>query len=169
MDVSPDLSLDNIVNTPQIRRKRPRNDNNQNSRSNNVQKNFKKENDVFYCEVMDVKNETCKPQFSSNSSSTTFSPKKGSRSEVSTNKVVIFKKLFISCSSNIKDYPKIGKIAMYMMAACSTSVPSERFFSVSGLTVNKLRTRLTPDKVNKLMVLWSWNHFLTSNNDFKNN
>ncbi|CAF1112847.1 unnamed protein product [Brachionus calyciflorus] len=72
-------------------------------------------------------------------------------------------------SSNIKDYPKMGKIAMGMIAACSTSVPSERFFSVSGLTVNKLRTRLTPDKVNKLMVLWSWNRFLTSNNDFKNN
>ena len=42
------------------------------------------------------------------------------------------------------------------LAAQATSVPSERGFSLSGLTVTDLRNRLHPETVRCLMCLQSW-------------
>ncbi|CAF1061480.1 unnamed protein product, partial [Brachionus calyciflorus] len=49
-------------------------------------------------------------------------------------------------SSNIKDFPKLSKIAMDYLPAVPTSVLSERYFSTAGITVTKLRNRLSPEK-----------------------
>ena len=66
--------------------------------------------------------------------------------------------------TNSKDFPNLSSMGLEYMAAVPTSVASERIFSIGGLTVTKLRNRLTPLRVNKLMSLWSWNRFLVDSN-----
>lgn len=65
---------------------------------------------------------------------------------------------------NSQDYPKLSKLALEYLTSVPTSVSSERFFSIGGLTLTKLRNRLSPQRVNKLMVLWSWNRFIADLN-----
>ncbi|KAL7882925.1 hypothetical protein SRHO_G00005830 [Serrasalmus rhombeus] len=50
-------------------------------------------------------------------------------------------------------FPTLAKLAKRYLCTPGTSVPSERVFSAAGLTVNRLRTCLTPDHVNRLIFL----------------
>ena len=53
-------------------------------------------------------------------------------------------------------FPILSKMARDFLAAQASSVPSERGFSRSGLTVTSLRNSLHPDTVRFLMCLNSW-------------
>ncbi|CAF0931624.1 unnamed protein product [Brachionus calyciflorus] len=64
---------------------------------------------------------------------------------------------------NYTDFSNLSKIAMDYIGAVPTSIQSERYFSIGGLTVTKLRNRLLPEKVNKLMVLWSCGRYFENN------
>lgn len=51
------------------------------------------------------------------------------------------------------ELPLLGKLARYVFTACSTSVASERLFSLSGNIVSKKRNALKPHFVNQLVFL----------------
>ena len=57
---------------------------------------------------------------------------------------------------NQQKYPILCTIAKDYLSIQPTSVPSERAFSQGGLTVTRIRNRLTPDTVKKMMSLKSW-------------
>ena len=61
--------------------------------------------------------------------------------------------------NNQKNYPTISKISLEYVGMMPTSVSSERSFSVSNRTVTKLRSRLKPETVKRLMAIYSWNRF----------
>ena len=50
-------------------------------------------------------------------------------------------------------FPRLATLARRYLCVPGTSVPSERVFSAAGLTVNRLRTRLTPEHVDMLIFL----------------
>lgn len=54
---------------------------------------------------------------------------------------------------NEKRFPQLSKIARCLLNILATSTPSERIFSVAGLTVNKLRSSLKPKNVDSLVFL----------------
>ena len=53
-------------------------------------------------------------------------------------------------------FPILSSIAKDYLCIQITSVPYERSFSISGLTVTKLRNQLNPETVRRLMCLKSW-------------
>ena len=57
---------------------------------------------------------------------------------------------------NEKTFPILSKIAKDYLAIQSTSVPSERSFSMSGLIVTKLRNQLNPETLKQLQCFKSW-------------
>ena len=57
---------------------------------------------------------------------------------------------------NQSQFPTLAKMARDYLAMQASSVPSERGFSKSGLTVSNLRNRLNPETVRYLMCLQSW-------------
>ena len=50
-------------------------------------------------------------------------------------------------------YPRLSLLAGKYLCVPATSVPAERVFSVAGLIVNKLRSRLSPEHVDMLISL----------------
>lgn len=54
-----------------------------------------------------------------------------------------------------KVYPILSKVAVKYLVLAATSVPSERLFSKTGLTLNKQRNRLTCKHLNQLLFLQS--------------
>ena len=63
-----------------------------------------------------------------------------------------------------KRYPAVAKLAKAYLSIPGTSVPSERVFSVAGMTLTKLRSNLDPDTLDEII-------FLNKNlkHDLKNN
>jgi len=57
---------------------------------------------------------------------------------------------------NANTYPKLSKMARYILAVPATSVPSESTFSASGRIVDDYRTNLNPETVEKLMLGHNW-------------
>ncbi len=57
---------------------------------------------------------------------------------------------------NQSRFPTLAKMARDYLAMQGSSVPSERGFSLSGLTVTNLRNRLHPETVRCAMCLKSW-------------
>jgi hypothetical protein len=50
-------------------------------------------------------------------------------------------------------YPRLAKVAKNILAIPASSVPSERVFSLAGNIVNKKRSRLNADNIDKLIFL----------------
>ncbi|XP_075753123.1 chromodomain-helicase-DNA-binding protein 2 isoform X4 [Pelodiscus sinensis] len=55
--------------------------------------------------------------------------------------------------ANAQRFPRLGKLANCYLCIPGTSVPAERVFSSAGLTINRLRSRLTPEHVDMLIFL----------------
>ena len=59
-------------------------------------------------------------------------------------------------SNTVFVFDFLFKVAKDYLAIQGSSIPSERSFSSSGLTITKLRNALNPDIVKQLMCLKSW-------------
>ncbi len=55
---------------------------------------------------------------------------------------------------NKKRFKILYKVAKYFHTFSATSVPSERLFSDAGYTIWDRRTKLSPTKVNKILVIY---------------
>ena len=48
-------------------------------------------------------------------------------------------------------FPRLSQLARFVFAIPATSAPSERIFSLAGLTLNVKRSRLAPSAVDKII------------------
>ena len=55
-----------------------------------------------------------------------------------------------------KDYPILSQMAKDYLSIQATSVPSERAFSISGLTISKVRNRLNPETARAIICMKHW-------------
>lgn len=55
--------------------------------------------------------------------------------------------------TNEKKFPRISKYAKQILCIPATSTPSERLFSIAGQTLNKRRSALKPEKLDKLLFI----------------
>ena len=55
-----------------------------------------------------------------------------------------------------KDYPVLSQMAKDYLTIQATSVPSERAFSISGLTISKTRNRLDPETARAIICVKNW-------------
>ena len=53
--------------------------------------------------------------------------------------------------SATETYPKQAKLARIVLAIPATSAPSDRVFSIAGLTINAKRSSLAPSSVDKVV------------------
>ncbi len=60
---------------------------------------------------------------------------------------------------NFAEYKTIGALAASYLAMMPTSASSERAFSSAGLTCSPLRSRLSEDKLAKVLMIKEWNKF----------
>ena len=58
-------------------------------------------------------------------------------------------------------FPRLSVLARGILAIPATSAPSERVFSIAGLTIQAKRSRLAPAKVNRIVFVHDNAHFLT--------
>lgn len=58
-------------------------------------------------------------------------------------------------SDRKKIYPRLYEMVLRRLCVPATSVPSERVFSKAGLVLNTRRTRLTTDKIEKILFIQS--------------
>lgn len=56
-------------------------------------------------------------------------------------------------------FPRLSLMALDLLSAPAMSADCERLFSSAKLTVTDLRTRLSPQSVEALLCLKSWQHF----------
>ena len=70
--------------------------------------------------------------------------------------LVEVEKSLVWWKNNQTKFPILSKIARDYLAMQASSVPSDRGFSSSGLTVTDTRSRLHPMMVRNLMCLKSW-------------
>ena len=66
---------------------------------------------------------------------------------------VAIEDLLLWWKQNENNFPNLAKLAMKYLAIPAMEIPSERAFSIAGLTVSKLRASLNPDNVDKLIFL----------------
>ena len=55
-----------------------------------------------------------------------------------------------------KNYPVLSQMAKDYLTIQATSVPSERTFSISGLTISKTRNRLDPETAQAIICMKNW-------------
>ena len=59
-------------------------------------------------------------------------------------------------AANRDKYPVLSIIVQKYLQIPATSAPSEQFFSLGALVINKLRNRISKETFEKIMALKSW-------------
>jgi hypothetical protein len=60
---------------------------------------------------------------------------------------------------NSDKYPLLSKIAADYLGMMITSASCERFFSICGLNISKIRNRISCETSRRCLSLWSWNRY----------
>ena len=69
-----------------------------------------------------------------------------------------------------KKLPILSKVAKHFFTAQATSTPSERLFSKAGYTTWDRRNKLSPHKIDKMMIIYSYErNILNKNRQFNQN
>jgi hypothetical protein len=68
-------------------------------------------------------------------------------------------------STQTETFPTLAMLARIIMAIPATSAPSERIFSIAGLTINAKRSSLAPSTVDKVVFVHENAHFVTEDSD----
>jgi hypothetical protein len=63
-------------------------------------------------------------------------------------------------SSQQQTFERLSKLALVVFGVPATSAPSERLFSIAGITLNAKRSRLAPCRVDKILFVHDNVHFM---------
>ena len=63
-------------------------------------------------------------------------------------------------STQTNTYPRLSNLARTILPMPATSTPSERIFSIAGLTVNAKRSSLAPSSVDKIIFIHENSHLV---------